>query len=71
MAWEKRFREYGVLKIDKNNVRVHSGPQQYDSIYINEGGITNALWAGDSIVVYLANNKIRRYTASQTYQNVN
>ncbi len=28
MAWEKRFREYGVLKIDKNNVRVHSGPQQ-------------------------------------------
>ena len=20
MAWEKRFREYGVLKIDKNNV---------------------------------------------------
>jgi hypothetical protein len=43
MAWEKRFREYGVLRIDKNNVRVHSGAQQYDSIYINEGGIINAL----------------------------
>ena len=43
----------------------------YFITYSNEGGITNTLWAGDSIVVYLANNKIRRYTASQTYQNVN
>ena len=70
MAWDKKFKDYGVLKIEKNNIRVHCGAQQYDSIYINEGGITNALWAGDSIVVYLTNNKIRRYTASQSYQNV-
>ena len=70
MAWDKKFKDYGVLKIEKNNIRVHSGPQQYDSIYINEGGIQNAIWSGDSIVVYLAGNKIRRYTASQSYQNV-
>ena len=70
MAWDKRFRDYGVLKIEKNNVRVHSGAQQFDSIYIGEGGIQNAIWSGDSIVVYLENGKVRRYTASQTFQNV-
>ena len=41
MAWDKKFKDYGVLKIEKNNIRVHCGAQQYDSIYINEGGITN------------------------------
>lgn len=66
MAFDSRFIEYGVVKIEGEKVKLYSTSSNH--IYINVGKeVTNAVWAGSTLNVYLADGKVRRYTSSSNY----
>lgn len=66
MAWESKYSNYGVLKIEGNKVNVFFSQQNFISIWVGEM-VTNAVGAGDVINVTLSNGKIRRYSTVQTF----
>lgn len=68
MAFDKKFSQYGVLKIEGNSVKVHSTETSYDLISVGEK-VVNASWAGDFINVTLENGRVKRYS-STTYYNL-
>ncbi len=66
MSWESKFQEFGVIKVEGNNVKVYSNSQFYLTIHVGEP-LNDARWAGDAVVVNLKSGKARRYTSSQFY----
>jgi hypothetical protein len=66
MAWESKYSNYGVLKIEGNKVNIFSGQQSFYSIWVGET-VTNAVWAADVINITLSNGKLRRYSTVQSF----
>jgi len=67
MLWEKA-KNYGVIKVDGKNVHVYESNIQKSTIQLNDE-VKDARWAGDAIVVYFTNGKVRRYTSLIQYSN--
>jgi hypothetical protein len=69
MAFDSRFISYGVIKIEGEKVKLYSTSSNH--IHINIGSdVTNAVWAGDVLNVYLSSGKVRRYTSPSSYTTV-
>lgn len=67
MAWDKKYIDYGVVKIDKKNMKVYK--DQFTAIPISTDSIIrNALWTGSELTVYLENGKVRKYIDQFTYR---
>ncbi|MFN8366523.1 MAG: hypothetical protein U0Y96_04690 [Candidatus Kapaibacterium sp.] len=69
MAWESKYYNYGVVKIDGNNVKVYYDQSNYITIYVNEQ-ITQVSWAGGELNVSLANGNVRRYSDQSNYTTI-
>ena len=66
MAWESKYVNFGVLKIEGNLVRVHFLPQSYVTIDVGERPVS-ANWSNGEINIALSNGKVRRYSSYQSY----
>jgi hypothetical protein len=66
MAFDSRFSDYGVIKIEGEKVKLYSTSSNH--IYINVGKkITNAVWSGVALNVYLTDGIVRRYTSPSSF----
>ncbi|NWL04252.1 hypothetical protein DM790_25825 [Flavobacterium collinsii] len=66
MAFDSSFIDYGVVKIEGEKVKLYSTSSNH--IYINVGKrISNAVWSGKELNVYLENGKVRRYSSPSSY----
>lgn len=69
MAFDKRYVDSGVLKIDGEKIKVYSTGGVY--ITINAGSkIRSANWSGSELIVYLENGKTRRYSYEGAYTTI-
>jgi len=64
-----KFKNFGVIKIDGSTVKVFETQTVYSNINVGQA-VIDARWAGDSIVIYLKDGKVRRYTTLISYNNV-
>lgn len=67
MAWESKFINYGVIKIDPefNVVRVYYTSNNYENIHVS--GVLSATWAGDCVLIKLQNGKAMKYKNTANY----
>lgn len=69
MAFDKRYVDSGLLKIDGEKIKVYSIGGTY--ITINVGyDVRSANWSGSELIVHLANGKTRRYSYEGSYKTV-
>jgi hypothetical protein len=69
MAWDSKFFNFGVLKIEGKTVKVYSDKYSYTTISVGED-ITNANWAGGELNISLKNGKVRRYSDKYSYKTI-
>jgi len=68
MSWSNA-KEFGVIKCEGKRVNLYNSKDNYNTIVINEE-VQDARWAGDSVVVYLTNGKVRKYNSIDNYTTV-
>lgn len=67
MAWDKKYIDFGVVKIQKNTIKVYK--DQFTALPLSmDSTVRNALWTGDELTVYLENGKVRKYKDQFTYK---
>ncbi len=69
MAWDSKFINFGVVKIEGKNVKVYKDTSNYSTISVGEE-ITNANWAGGELNVALKSGKVRRYRDTSNYSTI-
>jgi hypothetical protein len=69
MAWDSKFFNFGVVKIDGKNVKVHSDSSSYRTISVGEE-VVNANWAGGELNITLKSGKVRRYSDGSSYRTI-
>jgi|APCry1669193181_1035450.scaffolds.fasta_scaffold07707_4 hypothetical protein len=69
MAWESKFFNFGVVKIDGKNVKVYYDSSQYRTISVGEE-VISATWAGGELNVTLKSGKVRRYHDTSQYRTI-
>jgi len=66
-AWDKA-RIFGVVKCDKNVVKLYYSLINYETITLaNDVCVRNAMWGGEGVVIYLTNGKVRLYKSKSSY----
>jgi hypothetical protein len=68
-GWEKNFVEFALAKPEGKTVKVYKDRFSYVTLSIGES-VTNAIWAGNELNVYLANGKVRRYKDKFSYRTI-
>ena len=66
MAWDSKYSDYGIVKIDGKNVKVFSDPNDYITIGLGEE-VAHVFWAGSELNITLKNGKLRRYSDRNYY----
>ncbi len=66
--FNSKQKDYGVIKIEGNTVKVFETQSIYANINVGQE-VLDARWAGNAIVVYLKDGKVRRYTTQSQYTN--
>lgn len=69
MAWESNDVNFGVTKIDGNNVKVYKDRFNYVTVNVGKQ-ITNAGWAGGELNITLSDGKVRRYKDRFNYTTI-
>jgi hypothetical protein len=69
MAWDSKFINFGVVKIDKDKVKVYKDQNNYTTVSVGKP-VTNATWAGGELNVAMADGKVRRYKDQNNYTTV-
>jgi hypothetical protein len=69
MAWDPKYPAFGVIKIDKDKVHLYSSQDNYHTLTVGKP-ITNAVWAGNFLNISLADGKVRRYSARDSYKTI-
>jgi hypothetical protein len=67
MAFDKKYQNYGVIKIENGAVRLYESQQNYLTLNTSGGTPVSANWAGENVIVNMADGKVRRYTLQQSY----
>jgi hypothetical protein len=67
MAWDKKYSNFGVIKITGDRVKLHYSKDNYDTISVGKE-IISAVWAGDDVIIRLVDGKIRKYKSKDNYQ---
>ena len=66
MAWDSKYVNFGVLKIDGTKVKVYKDQVNYFSLNVSKP-VTNAIWAGGELNIYMSDGKVRRYKDMTNY----
>jgi hypothetical protein len=69
MAWDSKYPNFGVVKIDGKKVKVYCDTSQYKIVDLPEE-VTSANWAGGELNVTMRSGKVRRYSDNSQYKNV-
>ena len=67
MAFDKKYQNYGVIKIENGTVRLHESQQNFLTLNTSGGTPISAHWAGENVIVNMADGKVRRYTLQQSF----
>jgi hypothetical protein len=60
MAWDSKYLNYGIVKIDGDKLKVYWDQANFTIIYVGRP-ITSVNWAGGELNVYLSDGTVRRY----------
>ena len=60
MAWDSKFLNCGIVKIEGEKVKIYSDKNDYITIELDEK-IAFAYWADGGLNITLKNGKFRRY----------
>lgn len=60
MAWDSKYVNYRVAKVEGEKVKVYHDQFSYTTISVGKP-INYAIWAGGELCVYLSDGKVRRY----------
>jgi hypothetical protein len=66
--WTK-LKDYGVVMVDKGHVKVFESLTQYDNLNISDS-VKDARWSGNTIIIYLKDGSIRKYTSLTQYNSI-
>ena len=71
MSWDKKFIDFGVVKIDSifNVVQVYRKENVCVRIPIGQP-IMNAIWIDDELNIILSDGKVRRYSNQSSHVTV-
>ena len=69
MAWDSKYPNFGVLKLDGRNVKVYCSQSSYVTVGVGVD-VTNANWAGGELNVSLKDGKVRRYSSQSSYSTI-
>lgn len=67
MAFEKKHQDYGVIKIENGSVLLYESQQNFLKLNTSGGTPILAQWAGENVIVKMADGKTRRYTLQQSF----
>ena len=67
MAFDKKYQNYGVIKIENGSVRLYESQINYLTLNMSGGTPVAANWSGENVIVTMADGKVRKYTLQQTY----
>ena len=68
MAWDAA-KNFGVIKVEGNRVRLYYSKDNHHTIVLNDG-VVDARWADDAVIITLDNGLVRRYTTVDRYDRV-
>jgi hypothetical protein len=66
MAWDSKFINFGVAKIEGDKVKVYRDSLNYITINVGKQ-VTSANWAGGELNVSMSDGKVRRYRDDLNY----
>jgi hypothetical protein len=69
MAWDPKYPNYGVVRIENDKVKVYKDQTSYTTISVGKT-VTNAAWAGQELNISMADGKVRRYRDSTSYSTI-
>jgi hypothetical protein len=69
MAWDSKYVNYGVVKIDGSKVKVYKDSSNYTTISVGKP-VTAASWAGGELNISMSDGKVRRYKDSSNYTTI-
>ncbi len=67
MAFDKKYQNYGVIKIENGSVRLYESQINYLTLNTSGGTPVAANWAGENVIVTMADGKVRKYSLQQTH----
>jgi hypothetical protein len=67
MAFDKKYQNYGVVKVENNAVHLYESQQNRLTLNTSGGTPVSAVWSGENVIVTMADGKVRRYTLQQSY----
>lgn len=71
MAWDKRYVDFGIVKIHSSNrLQIYRDRDNYEFLTVGNENITDARWTGDNLSVWLSSGKVRRYRDSNNYTTI-
>ena len=70
MAFDKKYQNYGVVKVENGTVRLYESQQNYLTLNTSGGTPVSAVWSGENVNVTMADGKVRRYTLQQSYTTI-
>lgn len=67
MAFDKKYQNFGVVKVENNTVRLYESQQNYLTLNTSGGTPLSASWSGENVIVTMADGKVRKYSLQQTF----
>ncbi len=67
MAFDKKYQNFGVIKIENGSVHLYESQQNFLKLNTSGGTPISAQWAGENVIVNMADGKARRYTLQQSF----
>lgn len=68
MSWDKA-KDFGVIKVEGKRVKLYHSKDNHSTIVLNDE-VKDARWAGDAVLVYLMDGKVKRYTSIDRYSTI-
>ncbi len=69
MAWDRKYPDYGVTKIEGERVVLYCNSYTHTSVNVGKK-VVSAIWSGGDLIVTCADGTVRRYPNDFTYSTV-
>ncbi len=69
MAWDPKYPNYGVVRIENDKVKLYRDQNNYTTISVGKT-VTNAVWAGQELNITMSDGKVRRYRDQNNYSTI-
>ena len=66
MPWDSKYLNFGIVTIDRKNVKVFSDLNDYITIGLVDE-VANAIWVGDKLNITLKTGEARQYSDRNYY----